>query len=199
MITRKKNILTPLFLFWALICFAQTDLLLDYNQTRLEKQKTGMLILGGWAVGNIAIGGAMMGNGTGEDRYFHQMNAAWNAVNLGIAALGYLGAAKADPAAFDLYHSMNEQHKLQKILLFNAGLDVGYMLGGVYLIERSKNAENKPERLKGFGRSIILQGGFLFAFDIVNHILHARGNSTIQPLLEGLTLAPGHIGWHWQF
>ena len=195
----KKTWLAALFLVWTTICFAQTDILLDYNQGRLQKQKTGMLILGGWAIGNIAIGGAMMGNRTGEDRYFHQMNAAWNTINLGIAALGYFSAMKADPAGFDLYNSMNEQHKLQKILLFNAGLDVGYMLGGVYLMERAKTAENKPERLKGFGRSILLQGGFLFVFDIVNHIIHARGNAKIQPLLDSLSLAPGKMGFVWQF
>ena len=195
----KKTWATAIFMIWTIICFAQTDILIEYNQNRLQKQQTGMLILGGWAIGNIALGSAMMGKRTGEDRYFHQMNAAWNTINLGIATLGYLSAMKTDPASFDLYHSMNEQHKLQKILLFNAGLDVGYILGGVYLIERSKTTENKPNRLKGFGRSIILQGGFLLAFDIVNHIIHAKGNTIVQPLLEGLSLSPGHLGFIWQF
>lgn len=199
MFHQKKTWLTTLFLFWTLICFSQSDLLLEYNQQRRQKQKTGMIVLGSWAIGNIAIGSALMGSRSGEDRYFHQMNVAWNAVNLGIAALGYLSAAKIDPTGLDLYHSMNEQHKLQKILLFNAGLDVGYMAGGLYLIERSKTAENKPERLKGFGRSIILQGAFLFVFDVASHIVHARGNDRIQPLLEGLTVGPGQIGLVWKF
>lgn len=158
-----------------------------------------MLILGGWAVGNIAIGSIMMGNRSGEDRYFHQMNAAWNTINLGIATLGYFSAMKAEPAGFSLYQSIQEQYQLQKILLLNTGLDVGYVIGGLYLIERSKTAENKPDRLKGFGRSIIIQGSFLLVFDLVNYFLHAKDNKQIQHILEGLSLSPGQIGWYGHF
>ena len=82
----KKTWITALFLGWSLICFAQTISLEAFNQQRLDKQETGMLILGGWAIGNMVIGSALMGKREGEDRYFHQMNVAWNAVNLGIAA-----------------------------------------------------------------------------------------------------------------
>ena len=43
---------------------------------------------------------------------------------------------------------MDNLPNIQKILLLNAGLDVGYMLGGLYLTERSKNTEKNPERIK---------------------------------------------------
>jgi hypothetical protein len=153
-----------------------------------------MLVLGSWAVGNIALGLGLQNRYEGEERYFHLMNAGWNAVNLGLATAGYLSAIKTDPASFNLTQSINEQQKLQKIFLFNAGLDVGYVLGGLYLMERSKTAESNPERLKGFGKSIILQGGFLFAFDLIAYFAQASGNKDIGPLLSGLHFDGQQIG-----
>jgi len=178
----------------------QSDLLLeDFNRNRLQKQKTGMLILGGWAVGNIASGIILSGQREGSDKYFHAMNAGWNAVNLIIAGFGYYGAFKGDPASFDLYQTVQEQHKFQKILLFNAGLDIGYMAGGLYLIERSKNTSKNPERLKGFGQSIILQGGFLFAFDLVNFFVHSGHNEELKQWLSSVRFDGQSIGLTWQF
>lgn len=194
-----------ILLTWALLCFcllgmAQTDLLLeDFNRNRLQKQKTGMLILGGWAVGNIATGLIMTNRTEGSDQYFHAMNAGWNAVNLVIAGFGYYGALKADPASFDLYQTVQEQHKFQKILLFNAGLDIGYMAGGLYLIERSKNTDKNPERLRGFGQSIILQGGFLFAFDLVNYFVHAGHNDELKQWLSAMRFDGQSFRLVWRF
>ena len=49
--------------------------------------------------------------------------------------------------------------------LFNAGLDVGYMATGAYLWERGIRKDSRG--LKGYGQSLILQGGFLFTFDLI--------------------------------
>ena len=190
----KKLLLSLSFCFLATLIWSQATDLAGFNQGRLQRQKTGMIILGSWAVGNIALGGALAGSRQGEDKYFHLMNAGWNVINLGIATAGYLSALKADPAGFDLYQSVQEQHQLQKILLFNAGLDLGYMAGGLYLIERSKNTDKKPEQLKGFGRSIILQGAFLFVFDVASHVIHARHNVDLQPWLSSLYFSGDQVG-----
>ncbi len=186
----KRFLLTTTFLMLATLAWAQLDNLTEYNRDRLEKQRVSMMVLGGWAIGNIAVGAAVFPQNSGEKRYFHLMNAGWNLVNLGLATAGYLSAVKADPAGFDLYQSVQEQHRLQKILLFNAGLDVGYVLGGLYLRERAKNAENNPERLRGFGKSIILQGAFLFAFDLTAHFIQASNNPKLEPFLSGLMVSP---------
>lgn len=175
---------------------AQSDFLRDFNEQRLQKQKTGMLVLGSWAVVNIAGGLVLANNTDGVTKNFHLMNAGWNVINLGIAGLGYYGAMQTDPASFDLYASIQEQHKFQKILLFNAGLDLGYMAGGAYLIERSKNASKNADRLKGFGQAIVLQGAFLFVFDVVNYAIHAGQNNAFQPVL-GAT--PNGLGLLWNF
>lgn len=155
----------------------------DFNHIRLQRQRTAMLVLGGWAVGNIVSGAALRGQRSGSDRHFHEMNIYWNAVNLGIAAFGYVSALRSNPAALGLYDSVSEHYGFQKILLLNAGLDVGYMLGGLYLLERGTYRPERSERLRGFGRSIILQGGFLLAFDLVNYFVQAGQNDRLELLL----------------
>ena len=189
-----RYLLMGLLLALASQCWAQSLELTDFNTRRLQKQKTAMLVLGAWAVGNIGSGLALRGGQEGSTRYFHEMNAGWGAVNLVIAGLGYWGTMRSDPGSFDLASTIHEQHKIQKILLFNAGLDVGYMLGGAYLIERSKNTTNRPERLEGFGKSIAMQGAFLFVFDLATYWVHQKGNSELDRLLQGLQLGPNGVG-----
>jgi hypothetical protein len=75
---------------------------------------------------------------------------------------------------------------MQNIFIFNAGLDVGYMAIGLYLMERSKNASKNQDLLKGYGSSLILQGGFLFAFDLVMYFVHkSNANLQMYPLMNG--------------
>ena len=158
----------------------------SFNQQSLDHQKTAMLTLGGWAVANIAAGGALQGSAEGTTKHFHQMNALWNTVNLAIAGFGYYSAMKSDPATWDLATSLSEHNGFQKVLLFNAGLDVGYIMGGLYLTERAKRPGVNADRLKGFGQSVMLQGAFLMAFDLVNYFIVAGKNEAI-PLLLGST------------
>lgn len=196
----RQLILTFTFVNFLFLAYAQTGTALtDFNAERLRKQKVSMMVLGSWAVGNIALGTALASQRSGESRYFHGMNAGWNLINLGLATAGYISATNGDPGALGLYESLDAQHRLQKIFLFNAGLDVGYMLGGAYLVERAKRTEDKPERLRGFGKSIALQGAFLFVFDLGAYFWQASGNSDLQPLLEGLNFSGNGISLRLQF
>lgn len=195
----KKAILTITFIHLLGLAYLQAQDLLAFNQQRLEKQRVSMMVLGGWAASNIVLGGVLASQRTGEDRYFHLMNAGWNAVNLGLAAAGYYSAVNTDPGALDLYGSMQAHYNTQKIFLFNAGLDVGYMAGGLYLMERAKNTTDRPERLRGFGKSIVLQGGFLFVFDLAAYWVQARGNKDLAPLLQGFSFDGQSIGWMLHF
>jgi hypothetical protein len=113
------------------------------------------------------------------------MNALWNGVNLAIAGLGYYTAMKSDPAAWDLASSLSSHNGFQKVLLFNAGLDVGYIMGGLYLTERAKRPDVNSDQLKGFGRSIMLQGAFLMVFDLANYFIATGRNGEIPLLLGG--------------
>ena len=181
--------LTPYILF-----AGGDDKVIETNMDRLSLQKTGMITLGSWAIGNIAVGSIRMGQTTGSQYRFHQMNVFWNIVNLGIAAGGYYGATTAQPEDFTAMQTLKEYHSFNKILLLNAGLDVGYMLGGLYLRERAKNVSKRQNMLKGYGQSIMLQGAFLFVFDLVlygfmNEQTHAFMNSSGLSLLT----TPGKI------
>lgn len=186
-----------------LLCFgscgilaAQSSGLLEFNQHRLERQQRAMLVLGGWAAVNIASGLALRGRHSGSERQFHNMNVYWNLVNAGLATAGYLAAVKADPSSFGLFESIQEHQGFQKTLLFNAGLDVGYLAAGLYLIERSRRGEANADLFEGFGRSIMLQGAFLFGFDLVNYFIEVGYNEEIRVFLP--SSGPG-IGLNWQF
>ncbi|MEM1359137.1 MAG: hypothetical protein AAGF89_13100, partial [Bacteroidota bacterium] len=119
----------------------------------------------------------------GETRYFHEMNALWNSVNLAIAGIGYFSITGQDPSSWDLATSFQKHQSFQKILLFNAGLDLGYIAGGLYLTERAKRNGVNQERLRGFGKSIMLQGGFLFVFDLVNYFIASSRDGGLHLML----------------
>jgi len=196
----RRILLTLTFLNFLTLAYAQLSPgLTDFNAERFHKQKVSMIVLGSWAIGNIAVGATLASQREGEARYFHGMNAGWNLVNLGLATAGYLSATNGDPSSLTLMESINDQHRLQKIFLFNAGLDVGYVLGGAYLMERAKNTDNKPERLRGFGRAIMLQGTFLFVFDLGAYFWQAAGNDELQPLLQGLSFHGNGVGLNLRF
>ncbi|MFC3415044.1 DUF6992 family protein [Algoriphagus hitonicola] len=177
-----------LFLFIAVDSFGQEiSGLENFNQTRLEYNKKGMLILGSWAVGNMIWGGLAARQQSGELKAFHQMNLYWNSVNLVIAGLGYWQATKESPGT-DFWQTMEAQQGIEKILLVNAALDVAYMAGGFYLKERGLRKSN--ERLIGFGKSVILQGAFLLVFDGIMYGFHHAHSRELPGFLEQVSLGP---------
>lgn len=164
----------------------------QYNLERIQYNKNGMLILGSWAIGNILWGGMMAGRTSGELQGFHQMNSYWNSVNLLIAGFGYYSAMKEVPDV-DFWETLQRQQSIEKILLVNAGLDVAYMAGGLYLLERGRRVGNL--RLTGFGKSVIMQGVFLMTFDTVKFLLHNTHGKDLPKIMEQLSIGPGGIGF----
>ncbi len=157
-----------------------------FEEQREEINRTAMLLLGSWAAGNLLIGAYGNFSTGNETKYFHQFNAMWNLVNLGIAAFGYFNTINSNPAAMTTLEILNEYHSLQNFLLLNAGLDVAYIMTGFYLKEKSKSS-SRGELLRGYGNSLLLQGGFLLVFDIALYFIH-QGNADINlyPHLENL-------------
>ena len=131
----------------------------------ISHQKTGMIILGSWGLGNALTGGIVGLRANGENKYFHQMNLGWGLVNAAIAGFGYYSAARMGSDISGTLDLLQANQSLQKTLLVNAGLDVAYLMGGLYLMERSRRPDVNQERLKGFGKSVIMQGAFLLVFD----------------------------------
>lgn len=128
------------------------------------------------------------------------MNLGWGIVNTGLAVLMRSGVKRKMNLNPSTGSILKEQQRLEKILMLNTGLDVAYMAIGWGLKEKSyNNTSGNPERLKGFGNSLILQGGFLFAFDIVQYLLHRRQGKAIETWLDGITIqSNGHgFGLAW--
>ncbi|MGI4751587.1 MAG: DUF6992 family protein [Janthinobacterium lividum] len=180
----KKLVLLFLIIFSA-EAKAQ-DSLTTFNQKRNEINETGMKVLGGWAIANIAIGSIGFYNTKGAARYFNQMNIFWNIVNLGIATAGFYGAKEALHKQFDQNQSLKEQRKTEKILLINAGLDLVYIGGGIYLNRRG--ISKSSDRLHGYGNAIILQGAFLFLFDSAMYAIQNQHEKSGKSLFSKMEL-----------
>lgn len=192
----NKSFYIGLFIvFFTQIGNAQSDSLFrEFHLDRMKINETAMLVLGGWAVGNILVGTYGNFKATGEAKYFHQFNAMWNVVNLGIAAFGYFNAANSDPSSITNLEIIKDYNSLQNFLLLNAGLDVAYIATGLYLKERSKNSSSS-ERLRGYGNSLLLQGGFLLLFDVSLFFIHQNNaNINLYPHLESFLAGGVGIG-----
>jgi len=176
------------------------DLALErYNTLRLAKERRSMIALGTWGAANLVSGAALAAGAEGSNRYFHLMNIGWGAVNVSLATLGFIRVKKSDPSGYDLENTVEEQHRIEKILLLNTGLDVGYMLGGLYLMERSRREGVNEEQLKGFGQSIIMQGAFLFAFDLTTFLIHNAHHKKLRTFVSNLSLNSSGIGMVYYF
>lgn len=146
----------------------------DYNAERLTIDKGLMLTLGGWATGNLVVGGAGWATTPkGEAHYFHQMNFFWNTVNLGLAIPGYLKARKEN-VNLSFAETLRSQYKTETIFLINSGLDIAYISSGVLLRSEARFNPERRDLFTGYGNSLIMQGGFLFIFDLTAFALHRR-------------------------
>lgn len=151
-----------------------------YNHTRMVG-----LSLGGYALANLAVSGVAIGQTSGEAKYVHQMNLYWNAVNLGIAGLGLLGLRKQHPDSETLGEAVQKHESLKRTLLVNAGLDVAYMAGGLYLAERANSRPDQADKLRGYGKTVVAQGAFLLVFDAVNYLIASKRGDLQQIRLIG--------------
>jgi len=167
--------------------FAQQITLPEFNARRLKIDKTAMTILASYSTANIVYGTIAASQTTGSNKYFHQMNAIWNGVTLGIVALGHFTTKKE--GELGLAASLKKQHSVEKLFLFNTALDLAYVAGGAYMYERSKTTTNKPERLKGYGQSVMLQGGVLLLFDGLMYAIHQRHGKRLDSILQNVQIA----------
>ena len=194
MITNKNFNLYLIFSFLLLTfaIYAQSDSIKSFGLSNRAINENAMLILGGWAAGNILAGTYGNFKASGEAKYFHQFNAMWNVVNLGIAAFGYFNAVNSDPSSMTNLEIIKDFNSMQNFLLLNAGLDAAYIMTGFYLKERSKNSSS-AERLRGYGNSLLLQGEFLLVFDVALFFIHQNNaNINLYPHLE--SMLAGGIG-----
>jgi hypothetical protein len=160
---RRKGIAITCILMLALLFGAYAQTPGEFHHKSAATNKTAMWMLGTWAAGNMLAGGIGMSRSQGSTHYFHQMNLMWNTVNMGIATFGLLSGSSVSGLSFE--EIMATHRKAENLYLINAGLDLVYIAAGAYMLHRSERTHKKPDLLSGYGKSVILQGGFLLLFD----------------------------------
>jgi hypothetical protein len=188
-----------LFLIGLLLCMnlhAQKDFNDSIALSRNRITEKAMITLGSWAAVNIVSGFIVSGQTQGEAKYAWQMNAYWNLINGGLAVMGYIGTRKAMARKYGLADNEDAQQSIEKLYVFNFGLDLAYIASGFFLREKGMNAVNLKSRdqLRGYGTSIIAQGGFLLLMDGVMIGLHHKNSLRLNKKLKSLELGAGPNG-----
>ncbi|MGG9960473.1 DUF6992 family protein [Ferruginibacter sp. SUN106] len=169
----KKIFLSFCFFIIAYVVGAQNTTLLSFEKKRVAADKTGMTVLGSWAAANMLVSTIALNSSNREAHYFNEMNIIWNGFNLSLATIGYLHARKSSFTNSNLTDVLKHQNKTEKTFLFNAGLDVAYVTGGALLKERSRR-KTDPSRLTGYGNAVMVNGSFLFLFDLAMYLVHRQ-------------------------
>ncbi len=118
----------------------------------------------GWSGLSAALGLLIGARRTPFTRGVSEQFLGWPLINSGIALFGAFSGARRQRSLADVHtpqRRAGEARSLRRLLRINALLDVIYMAGGLWLLTRTR----RPERLRGAGLGILLQGAFLFAFD----------------------------------
>ena len=187
----KHLIILASFFFATNITFGQVNPVNEFNQKKIKIIKQSMLVLASWGAANCIYSGFSAGNSNGSEKYFHNMNVIWGGVNLGLGAIGYLFTKSQYGLSYS--QSLQKQSGVEKVFLFNAGLDVAYIMGGVYLNEKKGGSIINQDRNNGYGRSIMLQGSALFLFDGIMYLIHENHGKKLYKFADkiqvGITLS----------
>jgi len=180
--------------------FSQKIDLTKFEKERTSIQKKSMITLAGWSVANIVVSGIATDTRNKETRYFHQMNVMWGGINLAIAGLGYWGASKEKIDNPTLADVLKHQNRIEQTYLINAGLDVVYLAGGLIMNKTSDNQKN-PEKFKGYGNSVMVQGGFLLLYDAILYAIHKNHGKQLKGATDKVTLnaGPGAVSLVYSF
>ena len=177
-----KKILPIILILLCSQAFAQ-DSLKIYNKSRINITSSGMEVLGGWGILNLGTGAIGWSNSKNpETRYFFEMNTIWGAADFGAALIGYGGLQKQRKKNPTAAETLEEQKKIEKIFLINGVLDVAYIGTGLYL-KLAGDSRNSPI-MKGYGESVLMQGGFLLIFDGVMYHAEKTNGSKLRNFLE---------------
>ncbi|HEX8517621.1 MAG TPA: hypothetical protein VF868_15595 [Bacteroidia bacterium] len=171
---------------------ADSTSLFEFNRSRNKKTTRGLQVLGGWAAANIATSGIMYYNTKGTDQYFHQMNVMWNGVNAIIAVASLLPKDRND---LDMKKSLQWQSNTEATFITSAALDILYSSAGLYLTERAKTDPARHDKFKGWGNSLIMQGGFLFILDTAVYVVHKRNGKKLYNMMDRVRFGTSGLGF----
>jgi hypothetical protein len=123
-------------------------------------------VLLGWSVASL-LAGAWLRRKPGEHRRgVADQFLAWGALDGLIAAGGIAGSLRSNrqlqAGEISPAEHAHQARRFEQVVWANAALDTGYMASGAAMIRR--NADHPYRRGTGWG--ILLQGAFLFAWDL---------------------------------
>ncbi|MGB0933068.1 MAG: DUF6992 family protein [Lishizhenia sp.] len=160
-----------------------------FNKSKSKLDQKLMLTLGTWSAVNTGVGIYGWATSKDESMYFHQMNVMWSGVNLALAIPGYLKARKSYSNTLTFAEMYKAQSRTEKVFLFNTALDIAYITGGFLFKASASNNTETYHQFRGYGNSLILQGSFLFLFDLSAALIHSsRRLKTLDPELDKVAL-----------
>ncbi|MEO7523887.1 MAG: hypothetical protein ABIT58_07315 [Ferruginibacter sp.] len=65
---------------------------------------------------------------------------------------------------------------------------MAYIVGSFYFNERANNILQKRDRLKGYGKSFILQGSALFLYDGIMYLIHHKHGRKIYHFADNIQI-----------
>ncbi len=145
------------------------------QQNIWQLQRTIAYRLLAWSGYSMGAGLALLAGGPFW-RGFGLQAISWGAIDavIALAGLGLAGRRASLPDPDGPETVARETRNLTRLLWINTGLDVFYVLGGLVLA-RTKGAADRGWRGHGWG--IVVQGGFLFLFDLYHARRLGRGDT----------------------
>ncbi len=133
-----------------------------------------------WSALSIIAGSGLLIFGGPFWRGFGVQALAWGAIDAAIALFGQLSARKRRDAGTGGSETFErEARNLRQLLWVNTGLDVLYVTGGLVLVY-TLGAQNPF--MAGSGWGVIVQGGFLFLFDLLHALAVPRREAALPAL-----------------
>ena len=137
------------------------------EQSIYAYQRRTLPVLLGWGIGSAVAGAMWLRSKSDWWQGFGSQFLAWGLIDAAIAAFGLRGATgnlrKWQAGKVDDARHAKDARTFERIVWFNAVLDVFYIMGGRAL------AANNPTgtRKHGMGWGIIVQGAYLLVWDII--------------------------------
>lgn len=191
----KRLIILLLLVSLVSTVFSQTELQ-SFNKNRIRITRNGMFVLGSWGVANTITGAIGLATADGEAKYFHQMNLIWGVTNFAIAGATFFSLKKRQ-TDISLFQSLKEQTGIEKTFLINGGLDLVYISAGIYCLEKANNSL-KRDKYKGYGKSLLLQGGGLLLFDAIMYFINVSQGKLLYKLLDKVQFSGDSAGITWK-
>ena len=148
--------------------------LTSFNQERLLLLQIGLAVLGGWGLLNLLVNLILYPKAKGSKKYFYQLNLVFGVSNVLFAAIALAILNRQQASSFGLEDSLIELFKFEKLLLFNMGLNISYLVSGLFLLKLAKVQLEKASRFRGYGRTMLLQGAWYCLYDLTFFLFHSH-------------------------